>query len=42
MATTFYTSRLALYLYLALPLLQILPGRLDRLTMPSASAKPRR
>ena len=34
MAMTFYSPRLALYLYLTLPLLQLLPSRLDQLTMP--------
>ena len=36
MALVFYSPRLALYLYLALPLLHMLPGRLDRMTMPSS------
>jgi len=35
MALVFYSPRLALYLYLALPLLHMLPGRLDRMTLPS-------
>jgi len=33
MAMTFYSPRLALYLYLAFPLLHIVPGRLDRVAM---------
>jgi TMEM175 potassium channel family protein len=41
MATTFYSPRLALYLYLTLPLIQIAPSRLDSLTTRS-SANPRR
>jgi len=32
MAMAFYSPRLALYLYLTLPLLNIVPGRLDRIT----------
>ncbi len=36
MGLMFYSPRLALYLYLALPLLHMLPGRLDRMTMPSS------
>jgi hypothetical protein len=38
----FYSPRLALYLYLALPLLQILPRRIDQLTMPFAARSARR
>jgi uncharacterized membrane protein len=35
MALVFYSPRRALYRYLALPLLHMLPGRLDRMTLPS-------
>ena len=36
MATTFYSPRLALYLYLSLPLLHVLPNALNRLPLPSS------
>jgi uncharacterized membrane protein len=39
MATAFYSPRLALYLYLTLPLIQIVPGRLDSFTTPPASTR---
>ena len=38
MAMTFYSPRLALYLYLLLPLLNMLPGRLSRMPALSAAA----
>jgi len=38
MATTFYSPRLALYLYLLLPLLNVLPSRLNRMPALSAAA----
>ena len=41
LALVFYSPRLALYLYLALPLLHMLPGRLDRMTMPSSTRRRR-
>jgi uncharacterized membrane protein len=42
MAMTFYSTRLALYLYLSLPLLHILPSALNRLPIPSSSQRARR
>ncbi len=41
MALAFYSPRLALYLYLTLPLLHLLPGRFDRITMPSSARRQR-
>lgn len=38
MAMTFYSPRLALYLYLLLPLLNMIPGRLGRMPALSAAA----
>jgi uncharacterized membrane protein len=42
MAMAFYSPRLALYLYLSLPLLHVLPSALNRLPVPPSSQRARR
>jgi uncharacterized membrane protein len=42
MATAFYSPRLALYLYLSLPLLHVLPSALNRLPVPPSSQRAQR
>jgi hypothetical protein len=39
MATTFYSRRLALYLYLTLPLITIASSPLDRTTIPRVNPR---